>query len=351
MNSLRCFFNLACFSVAFGMSMYWIYKFSKDEDLTNVDFKPLTSSLSEGEFPMISICFRNPFIASKLKEYDASLAQDDYVQILKGERPYNGSRKIDFEDVSIDLAKFYLADAIWFRNGTTIDGFHPNLLNMLPRATWAGFFGTWFMKCFGLTVNFSNVAYAEYHFNSSLLFRGIQTEPIIIFPHLPNKCFVKGDIEAKVILKNRIKDTEYEFHALLNRIEIVKRRNKISDPCITDDLNYDQTVLSSHLSKIGCKAPYQYTNKSWKICNAPEDIKAANIDAILRNDILNACKSAETFTFTYEEEKVNDRGSDWFHITVVFPDRVKEIEMVKAIDIHTVIGNVGGYIGLFLGNH
>ena len=41
--------------------------------------------------------------------------------------------------------------------------------------------------------------------------------------------------------------------------------------------------------------------------------------------------------------------SDFFHIMIVYPHQYKEIVMVRAVDIETVIANAGGYIGLFLG--
>ena len=44
------------------------------------------------------------------------------------------------------------------------------------------------------------------------------------------------------------------------------------------------------------------------------------------------------------------KGTDWFRVNIMFPERFKEIGMVKAVDIHSAIGNSGGYIGLFLGN-
>ena len=34
---------------------------------------------------------------------------------------------------------------------------------------------------------------------------------------------------------------------------------------------------------------------------------------------------------------------------VVYPDDVKIITQSKEVDVHSLIGNIGGYIGLFLG--
>ena len=51
-----------------------------------------------------------------------------------------------------------------------------------------------------------------------------------------------------------------------------------------------------------------------------------------------------------ERDDGDPNQSDWFKVDVDFPSQFKEIIMVQEIDIHSAIGNSGGYIGLFLGN-
>ena len=36
-------------------------------------------------------------------------------------------------------------------------------------------------------------------------------------------------------------------------------------------------------------------------------------------------------------------------ITVEYPEEVKVIAQSKEVDVHSLIGNIGGYLGLFLG--
>ena len=42
-------------------------------------------------------------------------------------------------------------------------------------------------------------------------------------------------------------------------------------------------------------------------------------------------------------------GYDSFPLLIQFPDKIRAITQSQAIDIHSLIGNIGGYIGLFLG--
>ena len=43
-------------------------------------------------------------------------------------------------------------------------------------------------------------------------------------------------------------------------------------------------------------------------------------------------------------------GADYFWVSITFPNEFKEIYQQREVDIQTVIGNAGGYVGLFLGN-
>ena len=37
-------------------------------------------------------------------------------------------------------------------------------------------------------------------------------------------------------------------------------------------------------------------------------------------------------------------------LLISYPDKIKVITQLKSVDAHMLIGNIGGYIGLFLGN-
>ena len=148
---LRYCFNLACFSTAVGMTFYWLVKYMKDEDGVQVNLNP-SEKLTTRQRPLLSLCFQDPFIESKLHRYNKTLTGKKYRMILKGESAYDGIEKIDFDDVTLNMTDFYLGDSITFRNGTSISGDSPNFLNQLPRVTYSGFWDFLFLKCFGLRI-------------------------------------------------------------------------------------------------------------------------------------------------------------------------------------------------------
>lgn len=213
---LRCCFNLACFSTAFGMTSFWLYKYLKDEDLVQVDVKPF-EMLLKSQYPMLSFCFWNPFIEQRLKFYNTSLTNQRYLDILKGEEFYNGIEKIDFDDVTLDLENFYFGDVIKFRNGTWVLGGYPNFLSELPRVTYSGLYDDVFIKCFGLKLSHTNVAEAGFRLNSSMFPNGIrENELFSIHVHLPKKLLMAGN-PVKLRWKPRITNRPYEMRFTKSR--------------------------------------------------------------------------------------------------------------------------------------
>ena len=343
---VKYFFNVACFLTAFGMTAYWVFKYWKDEDLCQVDFKPFEEA-PNGKYLTFSLCFSNVFVNQKLKNY--SLTKQSYIEILKGHQSYNGSEKIDFNDLTIDLASFYLGDQIKFRNDKTIlNGSFPMFLNALPRVTFSGFFESRFFKCFGLEMKYSHVDYAVFKFNKSAMLEEVgQDSDVFITPHLPNKLLMfKNDGK---MWQNLDAKKESLLLLAMNHVEILKRRNKRTCPCHPDNVNFDLTLIDQHIEKVGCKAPYHYGRNDLKVCESKEKLKEFYDDPMTDLKLQVACTSAETIILELQEQKGNINGTDLLNIWIYYPDRFKEIKMVQAVDIHSAIGNSGGYIGLFLG--
>ena len=344
---LRYCFNVACFSIAFGMTVYWMYKFWKDEDGVQISLKHF-DTVSAGQYPVLSLCFKELFVESKLKHYNITLTEKKYLEILKGERGYDGMEEIDFDDITINMTDFYLSHFIRFRNETGVVG--SNFLNEWLHVTYSFVWSQWFIKCFGFNIEYTNVKYASFGFNSSVFPNKIRPadRTFMAFIHLPNQ-FPTDTSFSKYSWPKRTNRKALRMSFTLQQVEVLRKRNKRSDPCISDSLKYDEVILEEHLEKVGCRAPHQKTNKNWKICDARLKMKEAAFGA--RKKSKSPCKTVSSLFFAYHEWSYDDpTKSDWFRVYIAFPSQFKEIKMVRAIDIHSAIGNSGGYIGLFLGN-
>ena len=351
MAFLRYCFNLACFATALGMTILWVCRYFHDEDSIQLDLKPF--DFPQSQRPMLSFCFMYPFIEDKLKEYNDTLTGQKYTEMLIGSRSHHGFENINFDKVTLNLAIYYLSDAVEFRNGSYKVGSSPNFLHEIPMNTYSGYFRGFF-KCFGLTTKFTEFEDIKFSFNSSVFRDGIRPsgewsgESIFTLFHLPNKIVLSGNFD-KSNWPQRKEKKEYQMNFDIQLVEILKRRSKSNSPCISDDLNFDQMIFDDHLQEVGCRTPNQKTNKNLNVCNSNEKMKEASSDFIGKKKSIKACTTMSTITFAYQENNVDLNGSDWFHLKIHYPDQYKEIVMIRAVDIETVIANAGGYIGLFLG--
>ena len=150
--------------------------------------------------------------------------------------------------------------------------------------------------------------------------------------------------------------SEYEMSFTLTNVEILKRRSKSKAPCIEDWRKYDQdieTIFQDLMEVVGCRAPYQQPNKPLPLCQTKEKMKemvSALIDDPMQN-VSPSCDTLENLQYRYNELNYDNpyKGTEWFWIGIDMPDRFKEIIQTRAVDLHSLIGNCGGYIGLFIG--
>ena len=51
----------------------------------------------------------------------------------------------------------------------------------------------------------------------------------------------------------------------------------------------------------------------------------------------------------FQHSSLKSINIDAYHILIFYPVKGKVITQLKEVDAHSLIGNIGGYIGLFLG--
>ena len=110
--------------------------------------------------------------------------------------------------------------------------------------------------------------------------------------------------------------------------------------------------MMKHLQAAGCRAPYH--NSSEPLCNMTNKMREAKVEF---HEIKNKyhplpCQEMSNIAFTVDvmaDRRKNGRSSP--QIYIMYPDKIKIISQVKSIDAHSLIGNIGGYIGLFLGKY
>ena len=346
MSIARYFLKFACFATTFGMTLLWICRYTYDKDIVQLDIKGF--DFLEGIFPILSFCLVNEFAfnESKFEKFNGKFTRENYLDFLRGNGTYEEAKNVSFEDVSYDLADFYLGDLMRYRNGSQKE----NTLSV-PKVTYSGSIGRPFIKCFGLNSQIANLDFNLFSFNTSMFPNGVRpskTGALFVYFHLPNQLVLAGSYGKFTWLK-RNATKEYVMYFKIQEVEILRRRNKRNDPCLPDTKSYDQMIFDDHANEVGCKAPFQNTSKSLPFCKSAEEMKKAFVDIMAQDKQIKACTSLADITFTYDEFDKKIKGDDWFHVAIIHPHQYKEIVMVRAVDIETVIANAGGCIGLFLG--
>ena len=100
------------------MVSYWFYKFIvEDRDVGVVDYELLDNT--EIDFPVVSLCFRNPFLGAKLREYNQSFTSSLYLQYLEGDIYDEEFEKIEYNNVTMNLDDYYIKSKFSLSNEST----------------------------------------------------------------------------------------------------------------------------------------------------------------------------------------------------------------------------------------
>ena len=147
--------------------------------------------------------------------------------------------------------------------------------------------------------------------------------------------------------------SNYRMAFTIKLMEVLRRRNKPKEPCMSDWKQFDEKVMAHNHEQIGCRAPYQTQHHTdLPICTGKQQMKQAIFD--VRGNIMTnftpPCIAMTNVEDSFNEVDFSFGGKDdWFWTVIVFPDQVRHIKQSKEITFHTLVGNCGGYIGLFLG--
>ena len=153
-------FHLFCLFTTAGLVGFWTYKFSMNDDLSIVEYKQYdmkdADDTSESPYLSHTMCFRNPFLASKGIHLNASEKSrvESYLSGTEGEE----FPDFNYNSLALNLTDYVKDYYIRWRNGTH-QYFKPS------EVTWKtvdrGFNGFWlgkFFRCFTLKSPNSDVA-------------------------------------------------------------------------------------------------------------------------------------------------------------------------------------------------
>ena len=132
-------------------------------------------------------------------------------------------------------------------------------------------------------------------------------------------------------------------------MEVLKRRNKQEEPCLQNWTHFDDLLFRKHLKKNTCRTPYQISRKP--ICTTHTEMLRANYQLKYANDkeVPVPCQEMSAIIYTFESVRF-DMGDDLLRLRISYPNKIRVVTQSKSVNVHSLIGNIGGYIGLFLGS-
>ena len=116
-------FTFLCVSTTFSMVVYWAYKFNLDENISVITYRKFYEREND-VYPTISMCLINPFLKQRLADYKVN--QSSYLEYFKGEHFSEDMLKVNYKNVTIDIADSIKGYEMLFRNGTDFEAkFEP----------------------------------------------------------------------------------------------------------------------------------------------------------------------------------------------------------------------------------
>ena len=358
-------FQFVCVIITVSIITYNIILYSEDEDLTEVSFKMYNQD-EESIYPGITICIDKPFQASKLDKFGEGINKTAYENFLRGRLWDDRMLQINFDSAIIDI-KDYLIEACIKRK------FNGNCLKFHPRIDL--FFEPSKFQCFGFqNTPGTNIVYVETKFNVSLFPNQIRPEKwkfIIRFP-FPSQIFRSAKMSYGEWQNRQNLSNGFTMNFYVRNVQVVRRRNKELKPCHEWN-NYDNMVMNEISEKHGCRPMYWGSKSNIPLCDTKEKMgvfEQSFFDRYFGSDEsashIPPCIEPEDIQIEYSDVEAEDQQQvdehnvdshdsnleilDWFKVRLWFrSNRFMEIKQIRAYNFQNLVGNGGGYIGLFLG--
>ena len=356
-NTFKLAFKVLCLFVTVGMIVYWIAKYLKDEDISVVEYK-LVENMDSAIQPEFTICFENPLIEEKLNDINSNISSEGYLQYLNGDMPGDVTyESIDYDNVTIQLFQYLeyvevtgdFSGGQKYKNCTNIYKcpfvIIKNNLNAFAESSI-------FNKCFGVKLadSYQSKVFGIFMVFSRELRHILEKVGNVYmgfnFPEQLLQDYMGGQYW------NKLNTTGYAEWFKVTTVELLKRRNKPSQPCLTDWKELDNWILRQHIRDVGCRAPYMNVYKNLQICKTKSKMKESVFDwEYASNKYPPPCETASNIGYTFSSVATQDKYVDPSSLSIflTYTNKIKIISQSRLIDGQALVGYIGGYVGLFLG--
>lgn len=350
-------FKCLCIMITLAIFGSWLARYIRDEDTTVIE----TATYFETEddmMPMMSICFKQTFENIDFRSMGYKFNAFEYERYLRGFHFDPAMKEVDYENVSTNLADFLISYMVQYQNGTFIWDTIENLSWKEPYhvATLHG--GNYLVKCFGLELIDKNVRFLAMLMRREIFSNLVRprNRGFNVFFHYPNQILQSYSTIMDQWQRTDNASTSYWMEFNVRRMEAFQHRYKPDRKnCVQEWKIYDQVLLKEHSEYVGCKTPYHPKSLDYPICETKKDMLRANISLVER---LPPCREIasiepEYFDSIASQSSIKMQGKSWdnyFGIKfLLLSSRFKKTIAKEEVDFQSLIGYVGGYVGLIMG--
>ena len=374
-NVCRVLFKCICTFGAISSSLWCCYEYSKNEDICEVQYKEFLED-EDSVYPDITVMIPQQSNETALKlKFDEKMNSSIFRKILLGEMWDSRILDVPLEEVSLDSDNYIISNCYWSTP-------YPPCVGKLETFTMAQFGMTTHTFRFPRTFK---IQYAAFQFSTSVFHNGYSPNyyDLIIEFEYPNRLYRSqaSFFSPQWILENGTVPKHRRLTYRLKNMEVLRRRHKRGKDCV-DTEDFDSKIREDIMLEVGCRPHYYISSKIERVCSTREEYNAiiTKQDAVfykqkkstppcLEIQKLQVEESMKAVDLSWNEELLNLRKHDynteeiidpstehskkngtWFEVKVQFlTDTFKEIKQKRAYTTQNLIGNLGGYIGIFLG--
>ena len=336
-NNIIALFHLICWFASVSVSLYWVYKYNQNEDLSVVNNKKFYQE-SDDVFPVLSLCFKDPFPEADFLITGTTTNVSNYVKFLGGQYFEEEMLRIDFQNITMNVLEYAEEIYIKWKDGSYKSYPAKNHTDKLFEPTYSGFgfFQERFYQCYGIEIpHEKNIQIFSVLLRNEVFLRTKTTKnyEFMTFLHYPNQLLRSvGSMKYKWEAKSPNASIDISFR--VKDMEILHRRNKFNMPCNENWENHDKMIIENHLADKGCRPPYLFSAKPFAPCVSVEEIKKSQFS--IRADEYDThppCQSMDKIIFTYEEDDITGfpwakPGHTWIGMNL-FIDHFKMIEHTR----------------------
>ena len=356
-------FKAICWIAAVFMIGFWIFNYYQNDDVSAIQYVSFDTKTNIA-YPELSICISKPFIYQNLS-LDVSAVE--YNRYLVGLTAFREEyRRVSFDSVTLNLLEHVQSLIIRKRDEnevTTKAVSCHGVENCSFVKSKRNYVGTTIgppaiYRCFGFEIDqqiTGNIESLMVVFKTGLQdlltkIRDYNRGRTYLVFNFPGQ-MIKGITNRERIWKSLSKEDGKLIYIKANSMEVLKRRHKNKEPCLLHWARFDEMVLKKHESNLSCSPPYQKSRMP--LCTTMREIADSMYETVKMRRTYGKEPCEEMINLAYEVMGINPRAVYPENLKVIYsyPTSAKVIHQVRSIDLHALIGNIGGYIGLFLGKN